>query len=96
MPHGKNAHWTNLITGTSVMLYEPSTPDFAIIRVTDIVGQAFLMPNFETPTIPYYMQRLKGKVFPYGQSDSRQRKSGSKLWVVNDVAMWHGRSTVSA
>ena len=86
--------WNNHLSGTSIQLYEPSVTDFSIIPVRRIVGQAFLMPNFETPTIPHYMAKLKNRVFEHGDCDSEHKKSGSKLWVVNDSAMMHGRSSV--
>jgi len=93
LPPGKAA-WENHVSGSSIQLYEATKPDFAIVPVGRIVGQAFLMPNFETPTIPHYMRPLQSKVFKHGQADSARTKNGSKLWVVNDVAMMMGRSTV--
>jgi len=49
LPPGKGA-WENHASGSSVQLYEATKPDFAIVLVVRIVGQAFLMPNFETST----------------------------------------------
>lgn len=83
------------MSGSSVQLYEPTQPDYAIVPVNRIVGQAFLMPNFETPTIPHYMQSLQKKVFKHGRADTERTKNGSKLWVVNDVAMMMGRSSTA-
>lgn len=80
-----------------VFLYEPCHPvDYQVIAVNRIVGQAFLMPNFETLTIPYYMRRYKKQIFPYGAHDSEDgNRKGSKLWVVNKGLMMQGRSNYS-
>ncbi len=93
LPPGKRT-WKNDMSGSCVQLYEPSKPDFEVVSVNRIVGQAFLMPNFETPTIPHYMKDLQKKVFKHGRADGAKSNNGSKLWVVNDMAMMSGRSTV--
>jgi hypothetical protein len=92
LPPGKGA-WENHVSGSRVQLYEATKPDFTIVLVVRIVAQAFLMPNFETPRIPYFMRKLKHKVFEHGHADTQRGENGSRLWVVNDVAMMMGRST---
>ena len=88
-PEGKSKmRWLS----DTIELYEPHPMDYFVIPVARVVGQAFLMPNFETPTIPYYMKEFKKRAFPWGKNDSNNKPSGSRLWVVNHHSMLAGRS----
>ena len=93
IPMGKNLHKGR--DGESIQLYEPTIPDYAVVAVTRIIGQAFLMPNFEFPTIPYCMKKYRLQCFPCGECDSETgRRKGSRLWLVNTMLMRLGRGSV--
>uniref|UniRef100_A0A7S1HI76 Uncharacterized protein n=1 Tax=Hemiselmis andersenii TaxID=464988 RepID=A0A7S1HI76_HEMAN len=78
--------------GRDLHLYEASPlPNYGVVPVRRAVGQAFLVPNFDTPTIPYHMKKHKPSVFPDGTHDGKRSEgSGSRLWVLNKVLMHSG------
>jgi hypothetical protein len=79
--------------GGKIQLYEPHPlPNYAVICVDSIVGQAILAPNFEYDTIPSFMAPYKKVAFPDGEADGLRGKKGSKLWYVDALSMRGGRS----
>ena len=76
-----------------VELYEPSPlVDYGVVPVKRIVGQALLMPNFEQERIPHALAKLKKRAFPWGATAGADGRGGSRLWMVNTIAMRAGRS----
>jgi hypothetical protein len=74
-----------LFSGGEIQLYEAAILDLQVIPISRIVGQALLVNNFKTPTIPAHLHSKKRSMFPKG-------KVGSKLWMLNVMGMRAGRS----
>ena len=68
-----------------IQLYKAAILDVQVIPISRIVGQALLVRNLKTPTIPPSLSSKKKSVFPRG-------KVGSRLWMVNTTGMKAGRS----
>lgn len=89
---GKRKRYDYFVEGC-VELYEPSPlVDYGVVPVKRIVGQALLVPNFEQERIPHALAKLKKRAFPWGAAAGVDGRGGSRLWIVNTVAMRAGRS----